>query len=442
MELTPKQQVIELIKKSSKILLLSHSNPDGDAFGSLLALYMVLKKLEKDVVAVIEDLKENFSFLPNFSELISEVKGSRDFIISLDIKEIKASKLSYNIEGDKLNIVISPQKGEFKPEDVSFSYGKWHFDLMIILDTADPEQLGKIYEENTHLFYEVPIINIDHHASNEYFGKVNLIDLTASSTCEILLGLIEALGKACKGSESALIDEDVATALLCGIITDTGSFQNLNTTPKSFTVAAQLIALGARQQEIVKNIYKKRSLTTLKLWGKILSKIKHDPLYRISWSVISKDEISEIGAQESEISGVIDELLTSVANSDIVLLLSERKDGIYGSIRTIKGVDATKLASFFNGGGHPEAAGFKITNASLEEALEKVLEKFKEFQKERLNLEELEKKKEVSEKLLEEKSVPKEEKKVEKINTEKKYPLLEKVLELERQEKLQDEDVE
>ena len=103
------------------------------------------------------------------------------------------------------------------------------------------------------MFYETPVINIDHHASNNDFGQINLVDVVAASTTEVLYKvLLEAEQK----YEKKLITEDVATLLLAGIITDTGSFQHANTSPKSMEVSAELLDLGARQQEIIKNIYK------------------------------------------------------------------------------------------------------------------------------------------------------------------------------------------
>ena len=90
-----------------------------------------------------------------------------------------------------------------------------------------------------------------------------------------------------------LIDEDIATLLLTGIITDTGSFQNANTTPKSFAVAAQLISYGARQQEIIQHIYKTKQLSQLKLWGRILSKIQTDDSHKIVWSVVTQQDFRD-----------------------------------------------------------------------------------------------------------------------------------------------------
>ncbi len=381
MELTPKQQIIELIKKSKNILLLTHRNPDGDGLGAEIAFLLALRKLNKEITAVAEgEISKNYHFIKGIDEISKKLELSRDFIISLNTEDIQIGNLGYKVEGDKLNIIVTPTQGNFTPEHVSFDAGKHPYDLIIVLDTPDIEQLGELYNNNASLFYEVPVINIDHHVSNEYFGKVNLVDITATSACEIVLALLESLS-----ADKPILDEDIATALLMGIITDTGSFQNTNTTPKSLTVAAQLVASGAHQQDIIKNIYKTKPLSTLRLWGRILAGIREDKNHKFVWSIAAARDLDQCGARETEITGAIDELLVAAPNAEIILLLSERETGIFGSIRTTKEVNASKVAEMFGGGGHERAAGFNISNKGLAETEKYVLEKIREFQKKRFN---------------------------------------------------------
>ena len=374
MELTPKQQALELINKSKRILIVP-GRPDGDSVGSAAALHLILKKLDKQVETVVLDpISDSMMFLPALDEFKKEFKSVQDFIISLDCSKVSADKLSYNFSEDKLNIVITPKNGEFASENVSFEKGKFHYDVLIALDAADLDQLGRIYEEHPKIFKSIPVINIDHHASNDYFGTINLVDLTATSTAEILVGLIEALGP-------SLIDEDVATALLAGIISDTGSFQHANTTPKSLTIAAQMVGFGARQQEIIKHFFKTKQFLTLKLWGKILSKLQHDANTRIAWSCVSLKDFEESNAEAEHVGGIIDELMTSVPNADIVVLLTERESNIIsGSVRTKKGVDSAAIAKLFGGGSHYGAAGFKLLDMSSADAESMVISKIREYQ--------------------------------------------------------------
>jgi len=379
MELTPKQQTTQTISAAQKILVLTHVNPDGDALGSLLALFLVLKKLGKDVTAIApETLPMALSFLPNINDLTQSFSGTKDFIITVDTSKTKVDRLGYkhHPEENKLNIVITPLEGSFKNEDVSFSYGTFKYDLIIVLDSPDLERLGALYEGQSALFYETPVINLDHHAGNDFFGKINWVDLTATSSAEILVSLIESLAR-----ENPLIDEDIATALLTGIITDTGSFQNANTTPKSLTVAAQLVAAGGRQQEIIRHIFKTKPLSTLKLWGKILESVHQDLTCRFIWAKVSKDDFLATEASESETSGVIDELLKSAPDIDFVLLLTEKGDQLDGSLRSVaSNIDVSAIAKIFFGGGHEAAAGFQIPGATLAANEEEVLAKIREFQ--------------------------------------------------------------
>ncbi|MDD5606006.1 MAG: DHHA1 domain-containing protein [Patescibacteria group bacterium] len=380
MEATPKQQAIELITQANSILLVP-SALDGDSLGSSLGLFRVLKKLGKQIAVIsLESPHASYRFLPHIHDLRNSLEGGRDFVITLDNATVETDKLSYNFDNGKLNVIIATKKGQFKPEDVSFTVGSVQYDLIITLDAASLSHLGEIYKKHEELFKETPVINIDHHASNDYFGKVNLVNMTAASTAEILVGLIEALG-------SNLLDDDVATCLLTAMIADTNSFQNPNTTPKALTVAAQMVGFGARQQEIIKNIYRTKSLGALQLWGRVLARAQSDTEYRLVWTTANLDDLSATGATQQDLSGLIDEFLSSVPDTDVAILISEREPGIiHGSIRTNSDAKADEIAKLFGGGGHPGAAAFKLPKSSLEQAATEIIDNIKTYQAERLNL--------------------------------------------------------
>jgi phosphoesterase RecJ-like protein len=385
MELTPKQQTAELIKNATKILVITHEGADGDAIGSVLALSGVLKKMGKDVISVVPSpIPQPFTFLGNITDLSPTFSGVKDFIITVNTSQTKADKISYRNfpEEKKLMVIVTPEQGNFTPQDLSFSYGAFKFDLIFVLDSPELDRLGSLYDQHTELFYETPVVNIDHHPSNDYFGKVNWIDLTATSTAEILVALIESLGR-----EQNLIDANVATCLLTGIISDTDSFQNNNTTPKSFTTAAQLVAAGAEQQQIIRHLYKTRALSTLKLWGKILTNIHEEKPHRFIWSKVSSQELADCQAKPEEISGVIDELLKTAPAIDFVLLISERNGLTHGSLRSVeKGVDVNELAKTFGGGGHEQAAAFKIKDKPFEQVVLETVDRLKAIQAKKLGM--------------------------------------------------------
>jgi phosphoesterase RecJ-like protein len=384
MELSPKQQIVELITKSQNILLVTHKNPDGDAIGSILALDSALRVLGKKLTSICAgEIPVALRFLPGQERIKKQAAVSRDFIIALDTRQVQVEKLGYKQrpKENRMDIVVTAKEGRFTPEHVSFGPQASQFDLVIVLDSPDLERLGDFYDNNTEIFYEVPLINIDHHSSNDYFGKVNWVDLAASSTSEILVALLEALAQS-----NRLFTEDISTYLLTGIITDTNSFQNANTTPKSLTVAAQLVALGARQQEIILNIFKTTPISTLKLWGIILSKLQNEEKLRFVWSQISRQEMEKVGASFTEIGGVIDGLLKSVPEADFTLLISERNGSIHGSLRAIKrNVDVSAMAQLFGGGGHSQAAAFEIKDGrGMEETVSEIVSRIRAYQSQRL----------------------------------------------------------
>ena len=377
MELSPKQQVVEILKNKQKILLLTHKNPDGDAIGSILALYLSLKKMGKDVTAVCGDKAPPiFDYLPETKEISQNFISTRDFVVSLDISKVKAEKVMYKVNDDKLNFIVTPNDGHFTKEMISSKEGDFHFEAIVVLDSTDLERIGAPYEKNPEIFYDVPVVNIDHHAGNDQFGKINLVDITATSTSEILVSVLETLT-----GDPKFISDEIATSLLTGIITDTNSFQNTNTTPKSLTVAAQLVASGGRQQDIIKYIYKTKPLSTLRLWGRALSNLRDERDYQFVWTELYKKDYLEVGASEPESSGVIDELLKTASGVDFALLLSEKNGDVHGSLRaTNKNQDVSAIAKLFGGGGHTMAAAFQIDHSSLEQSSAMTIQKIKDYQ--------------------------------------------------------------
>lgn len=391
MEISAKQQIIELIRSSGKILIMTHENPDGDGLGSMLALTLALKKLGKNVTPIYSgSVVNNLSFLPGLELTTTQFGNLEEFVINLDTSTVEIDKLGYkNFQDEKkLKIVIKTKTGSLSSKMVSFEQTEEIADLIITLDMSDLDRLGPLYDDNPNLFYQTPIANIDHHPGNEHFGKINWIELTATSTAEMLVSLLESLSTLNVGPDgkvTSLIDQDIATSLLTGLITDTGSFQNTNTTPKSLTVAAQLVALGARHQEIIKHVFKTKNLSTLHLWGKILSNIREEHAFRFIWSMATLSDFKEVGASNTESSGVIDELLKAVNTVDFVLLLTEREGLLSGSLRGINpDVSVEDIAKLFGGGGHKMAAAFRIAGGNFASHGQMVIDKIRRFQQTRL----------------------------------------------------------
>ena len=374
--LTEEQQIFEQIKKAKNILITFSAEWTGDAISSALALNSFLKKLDKKVDIVANHTHKNdlFDFLDGFKNIRSNFTNLKNFIISLDTSSTKIEKIKYNTEDNKINFIITPKDGNFSQEDISSSLSKFKYDLIITLDTPDIESIGKIHEDDTDFFYKVPIINIDNHAENEEYGQINLVDLTAVSTSEILFSLIS------KYSRDS-IDENIATALLTGIISKTKSFKTQNVTPDSLSIVAQLISMGADKELIINTLYRSRSLGVLKLWGRVLARLKNNHGGKLVWSVLSHADFHKTETEEKDLSEVVDELIVSIPEARIIVLIYEtkvkEKSETNAIIYSIKGVNALQVGKGLNPDGTKNLAKLSISKP-ITEAEEHIIEKVKE----------------------------------------------------------------
>jgi len=324
--LNQEQQIFEQIKKANNILITFSHVWNGDSVASALALFLFLKKMGKSAEIVAEAPKSNnaspaagklFSFLPAFSEIKNELENLRKFIISLDITNAKVSQIKYKLEKNSLNFIISPKEGFFTQNDITSSTGGFKYDLIIVLDAPDLESLGKVYDNDTEFFYKTSIINIDHHSDNEEFGQINFIELNAVAVSEILFSLFESYSR-------ELIDEDIATCLLTGIIYKTRSFKTQNITPHTLTATSQLISMGARREEIVNMLYRSRTLNVLKLWGRVLARLTGSLDNNLVWSTLSHIDFLKTEAEEEDLSEVVDELIINIPMAKIIAIIYER----------------------------------------------------------------------------------------------------------------------
>lgn len=317
MEPSTQKPIFDSINKANRILIALPNNAGGDAIGAGLALYAFVKKLDKEPQLVTASRTlEQFSFLPRISEIKHELESSQSFVISVNTGNAALDELSYEAKPDRVDIFLKPKAGKFSSTDVSFKNARFPYDLIITLHTPSLDHLGEIYEKNTDLFFETPIINIDHHPNNEYYGEFNHVDLTATSTAEIVAGLIEEF-------ESGLMDEHIATSLLTGIIVETNSFQHVKTTPKAFLKASQLIAQGGRHQDIIRELYKTKSIALLKLWGRALARLREIKELAMVYSLVNYSDIEKTGARAEDIAGVMKELVGSLTGTKIILFLAE-----------------------------------------------------------------------------------------------------------------------
>ena len=373
MGLSGNQQIFELVKNSQKILIIFKRNFSGDALSSALAIFLLLKKLDKQADLVCQDfiIPQNYKFLPQIDKIKPAISCLKRFIVSLEIKDNKVKDFSYDVKDDKLNIYLTPEKGYFDEEKISLKSGNYKYDLIISIDSDDLEALGQAYEENTDFFFNTPIINIDHTPENEQYGQINMVELTKTSIAEIIFDLIEDY-------DLKLIDEEIATCLLTGLITKTKSFRSSNVTPRALSIASQLILNGAERDLIIQHLYRTKSINTLKLWGKVLARLKNDPQYKMAWSYLQQKDFIDLSIQNPNLSEVVEELITSAPEAEIIVLFYENQNKkISGLIYTSRNYDSQYLAKAFNPIGNKRLAEIEIDKTDMVAAGREVIESIK-----------------------------------------------------------------
>jgi len=379
MALEPVQQLEEILKKSKNILILLPQSPSYDTVSAGWSFYFFLKKTGAEPTIAFSDpfkSKDRFNFLPRPKNISDTISGARDFIISFNTLRNKISNARVVEKKDELRIYITPEQGSIDPRDFSFIPAKFKFDLVIVIGSPDKESLGKIYEENPDIFYEVPVVNIDCRNSNDNFGQINIVDITASSTCEILAEIFERINP-------SLLDEDIANCLLTGIISATGSFQKKNTTPKALQLSARLMDKGGDQQRIIRHLYKTQPLHLLKLWGRIMSRVKWDENLKLVWSLVSLEDFVQSHSKPSDIPLVLEKIKDNYSSGKIFMVLfNETPDIVKGMLRLSEEKDLKKLAASLKLEG--EIKGnlyeFQIKNSDIIAAEKTVLEKIKSLE--------------------------------------------------------------
>jgi hypothetical protein len=241
-----KQQIVERVKQSTNILVTVNSNPSVDALSAALAFTLMLNKLEKHVSAVFSgSIPPAIKFLEPGKTFENDVNGLRDFIIALD--KDKADRLRYKVENDVVKIFITPYRTSINEKDLRFSQGDFNVDLIVALGVERREELDKAIVAHGRILHDAGVMTINAGNQKSSIGVVDWQDPSASSLCEMLLALAEAL-------QPGLLDPQLSTALLTGIVAATERFSNQHTTPRVMTMAAQLMAAGANQQLIAANL--------------------------------------------------------------------------------------------------------------------------------------------------------------------------------------------
>jgi phosphoesterase RecJ-like protein len=297
------------LASANKIVIVSHVRPDGDAIGSLLGLGLALRNAGKSVQMVLVDgVPSSFRYLEGSETIVREPSGDHDTFITVDC--------------------------------------------------ADFKRTGKIFEN-----FGQPDLNIDHHKTNEKFGKLNLIEADEVATAAILTNQLPEWG--------LTITQPVAAALLTGIITDTLGFRTSNTTPEALRQSAKLMETGVDMPDIYMRALVKKTYPAARYWGAGLSSLQSKN--GIVWGTLTLADRKAAGYGGNDDADLIN-MISAIDGNKVGMVFVEQGDNhVKISWRALEnGIDVSPIAKHFKGGGHAAAAGADI-EGSLSEVQKDVL---------------------------------------------------------------------
>lgn len=307
----------EEINKAKDIVILTHENPDGDAIGSALAMYLTLKRLGKEVDVIIPEFPKIFKFLPCSEEVKKEGKEENyDLAISVDVTGIK-----------RLN-----------------GFAR--------------------YFENANVR-----IQIDHHQVNEMFADFNFVNPDSPACAQTLIFVIEKLG--------IDIDEKIGTCLLTGIITDTGGFQYEGVSAETFEFASWLLTKGVKVSNIYKKVLQTRTKANFELRKMVMDRMEFLDNGKVTFTYITFDDLEKVNAEAGDHEGLV-EIGRDVEGVEVSIFLREIEGGFKASLRSNEYVNVSDVCLTYNGGGHIRAAGCTILG-TLEEVKEKIIKEVEKY---------------------------------------------------------------
>lgn len=236
-----KAPLVERLRSANNVLVTVRSNPTVDLLSACIALTLALDKLDKHATAVFSgQVPSTIEFLKPEETIERTPNSLRDFIIALD--KSKADKLRYKVEDKVVRIFITPYKTSLSEKDLEFSQGDFNVDAIVALGAHSQEELDQAITTHGRILHDAAVVCINNTA-NGNLGSINWQDTSASSISELVTQLVKDLGK-----DKPLLDEQIATALLTGIVAETERFSNEKTTPKAMSLAGDLMSAGANQQ--------------------------------------------------------------------------------------------------------------------------------------------------------------------------------------------------
>lgn len=231
-------RVVEALQKGLTGIIVLPQNPTADAIAAGTALYLSLLKLGKSVNLICStEVKSDLAGADKFQSNLSV--GGDNLVVSFPYTDGSIDKIDYNIQGQFFNLTVTPRPGfpKLNPNQVTFSYAGGSFDFIIAIDLPNLNTIGQVYTENQAQFQGKTIINIDRHLTNGFYGTVNFVNKTSSSTSELVFKIIQAL--------QVEMDKDIATNLYAGVSTATNNFTAYSVNAETFEAVAQLLKAGA-----------------------------------------------------------------------------------------------------------------------------------------------------------------------------------------------------
>lgn len=311
------EKIASVLKAAERVLIVTHVYPDGDALGSQLALGNIMEELGKVVVLFGEEkVSHLYDFLPGSGRIATDPPDGR------------------------------------------------RFDCIVALDCGDALRLGR---EMDRLLEIHPFVVIDHHAGHKDFGDLRWVDSQRGSTGEMVFDLAQAMG--------AKISYDAAFCLYTAIVSDTGSFKYASTTARTLQVAAELIGKGVEPAKVAGRLYDNFTISRLELLKHVLDTLQIHGNGLLAMIHVTRQMFEKTGAVEEETENFIN-YPRSLASVKIAAFLKEAKDGRVSVSLRSKGKqhDVASVARQFGGGGHRNAAGFKLTGTTLEEVRQRLLD--------------------------------------------------------------------
>ncbi len=371
MALTINQQLVSILDRSKRIIIAVPVLFSVDALASGLALARTLEKKGKEVKVVCEGwndaAKRSYGFLTNHERIVTQLERLRRYAVTIDVAKTPIEEVSYEVVDNKLQIYLQPKHGVIEQHNILLNDLSVPVDWIITVGAPDLDCLGNMVTQYKDLFYSTPLLNIDHTVENEHFGQWQLVDVTSPSIAEIVFRMHEILGQ-------EMIDEPTATLLLSGIIAATRSFTATSVTPQTLSTASRLMAMGGKREEIVKSLYWKRSVGSLKLFGKLLTRLHQDIERKIAVASVTTEDLLETQTDAHEISDVAEEIFHTSPELDVLIVLSTNQSGGWQGFALSRRAHLLDLLKPYNAQGIPHRLRFQMNNTSITEAQKEILE--------------------------------------------------------------------